>query len=816
MEEDEMEMSKEELKTWIRDQVENTRLTSPGLLEKYNLLHSLLKRREKQASNFLKLCQSVAACEEIVKELYAFLEWEYKDSDSDDESTGSGCTVQLQSKQHFHNCATSNSSDSQLSKSKAKEIKKTGHPILNRKAVVVLTRLRRSQIIRAVRRPRPQFNFRENESLSGPESDMQWQPGDEPSDSDSSLSDFNTGSKKRRKIQQKSKTRERSPPASGGSGKFAAVIDGAKTRRLTARKRISTPIKKTLTPHTSSNTDVNGKTAETIPQVRTRKTTTPEANTIKTKKPEANAVQTITCEANATTKTCEANATKTKTSEANSTKTKTSEPNATKTKTSEPNATKTKTSGANSTKTKTSEPNATKTKTSEPNATKTKTSEPNATKTKTSEANAMTTKTSEPNATKTKTSEPNATKTKTSEPNATKTKTSEPNATKTKTSEPNATKTKTSEPNATKTKTSGANSTKTKTSEPNATKTKTSEPNATKTSESNAMKTKTSEPNATKTKTSGANSTKTKTSESNATKTKTSGANAPKTKTSEANATTKTCEANTKASAERKEATTSTPSAETTVNPLNQGATLCIRTAPIMPPGEVTMNMKVLARKKELSWQLGTIKEIITKDDGRLKYKVIFEKGKSLVSGHHIAFEYSPTAEQLFIGARVVVKYTAEKPEFMPGIMAELPNRKNRMRFLVFIDNHTPVYVGLPLLRLVCKPLADPLNDITEQTHQSYMREYLKHWPHPPQTQYRVGQPVKVEHNGTLQRCEVVSIDCSLMEVSFKSDQHKEWLYRGSIRLYHMSDLRQKMVSNKDDEMNSKPTSLKGSSKATP
>ncbi|XP_041868024.1 histone-lysine N-methyltransferase SETDB1-A-like isoform X9 [Melanotaenia boesemani] len=648
MEEDEMEMSKEELKTWIRDQVENTRLTSPGLLEKYNLLHSLLKRREKQASNFLKLCQSVAACEEIVKELYAFLEWEYKDSDSDDESTGSGCTVQLQSKQHFHNCATSNSSDSQLSKSKAKEIKKTGHPILNRKAVVVLTRLRRSQIIRAVRRPRPQFNFRENESLSGPESDMQWQPGDEPSDSDSSLSDFNTGSKKRRKIQQKSKTRERSPPASGGSGKFAAVIDGAKTRRLTARKRISTPIKKTLTPHTSSNTDVNGKTAETIPQVRTRKTTTPEANTIKTKKPEANAVQTITCEANATTKTCEANATKTKTSEANSTKTKTSEPNATKTKTS------------------------------------------------------------------------------------------------------------------------------------------------------------------------GANSTKTKTSESNATKTKTSGANAPKTKTSEANATTKTCEANTKASAERKEATTSTPSAETTVNPLNQGATLCIRTAPIMPPGEVTMNMKVLARKKELSWQLGTIKEIITKDDGRLKYKVIFEKGKSLVSGHHIAFEYSPTAEQLFIGARVVVKYTAEKPEFMPGIMAELPNRKNRMRFLVFIDNHTPVYVGLPLLRLVCKPLADPLNDITEQTHQSYMREYLKHWPHPPQTQYRVGQPVKVEHNGTLQRCEVVSIDCSLMEVSFKSDQHKEWLYRGSIRLYHMSDLRQKMVSNKDDEMNSKPTSLKGSSKATP
>lgn len=75
-------------------------------------------------------------------------------------------------------------------------------------------------------------------------------------------------------------------------------------------------------------------------------------------------------------------------------------------------------------------------------------------------------------------------------------------------------------------------------------------------------------------------------------------------------------------------------------------------------------------------------------EDGRVKYKISYEdKGRSLVSGHHIAFDYSPKPEQLFVGARVVVQTNDEKPQFCPGIVAELPDRKNRMRFVGKIVN---------------------------------------------------------------------------------------------------------------------------------
>lgn len=69
-------------------------------------------------------------------------------------------------------------------------------------------------------------------------------------------------------------------------------------------------------------------------------------------------------------------------------------------------------------------------------------------------------------------------------------------------------------------------------------------------------------------------------------------------------------------------------------------------------------------------------------EDGRLKYKVSFEEnGKSLVSGHHIAYDTTPKLEQLYIGARVVVRSEENTSLFQPGILAELPSRKNRSRY---------------------------------------------------------------------------------------------------------------------------------------
>ncbi|XP_069032783.1 histone-lysine N-methyltransferase SETDB1-B-like [Embiotoca jacksoni] len=209
---------------------------------------------------------------------------------------------------------------------------------------------------------------------------------------------------------------------------------------------------------------------------------------------------------------------------------------------------------------------------------------------------------------------------------------------------------------------------------------------------------------------------------------------------------------------------------------------------PNLPEEEVKVDMMVLAKKRTMRWQRGKILDIVTKEGGRLKYKVGYEeKGKRLVSGHHIAFDASPKLEQLFVGARVVIRSPNNKFRFRPGILAELPSRKNRLRFLVFLDDHTPVYVALPLLHLACRPLENVLDDIVDGPHKTFMKQYLKDWPYPHLTQYRVGQTLNAELNEVQQRCEVQVVDCSLIQVVFQENQQKEWIYRGSLRLEHMA-----------------------------
>lgn len=86
-------------------------------------------------------------------------------------------------------------------------------------------------------------------------------------------------------------------------------------------------------------------------------------------------------------------------------------------------------------------------------------------------------------------------------------------------------------------------------------------------------------------------------------------------------------------------------------------------------------------------------------EDGRVKYKIHFEeKRKSLVSAHHIAFDYIPKGDQLDVGARVVVKHKDDDCHFSPAIMAEAPTRKNRMRFVCEMDNF--LRYGLIKLRI--------------------------------------------------------------------------------------------------------------------
>lgn len=62
----------------------------------------------------------------------------------------------------------------------------------------------------------------------------------------------------------------------------------------------------------------------------------------------------------------------------------------------------------------------------------------------------------------------------------------------------------------------------------------------------------------------------------------------------------------------------------------------------------------------------------------------------------------------------------------------------------------------------------DVLDDVPDGAHKCFMRQYLKDWPYPHLNKYRAGQSFNVELNGVMQMCEVVVIDCSLMQVVFQ------------------------------------------------
>ncbi|XP_034456370.1 histone-lysine N-methyltransferase SETDB1-A isoform X3 [Hippoglossus hippoglossus] len=507
MEEDETMMSKEELREWIRAKVKKNGLLPPDMLQKRYELQSLLERRQTMDANLLKLQESVASCEAIVRKQYSLLGWEYRDTDSDDdESSGGGSghippspceSVQSGTQARLSPAVTGHSP--LLPKQRgSKNPQRSRKRFQMKEPVVVLTRLPEWQI-RDLRPPTPPMSTSDDESLSDSDSDDQWEP--EIESSDSQCQSYNSGSKKRRKIDQVSK-------------------------------------KKQVTGHERDQADTK---------------TDADSDAAKTLKPQAK------------------------------------------------------------------------------------------------------------------------------------------------------------------------------------------EPENTEHEQGEKTPTKESSP-----------------------------------------------PANTKGVSSACVVTAFCQSDDATKDP------------PSVPQAELSVNMKVLARRRPMIWQPGKIAEIQTKEDGKMKYKVNFvEKGKSLVSAHHIALEQVPSVEQLFVGARVVIKCKVDQNSYSPGVLAELPSRKNKMRFLVFIDDHTPIYVPLHGIHLVCRPLSHPLDDIPDATHKNFMKGYLNSWPNPLLTHYPQGEIVQAEHNGVQKKCEVVMVDSSLIHVLFQEDQHKEWIYRGSMRLKHMINMRKQLESEK-------------------
>ncbi|XP_032753637.1 histone-lysine N-methyltransferase SETDB1-like isoform X2 [Rattus rattus] len=97
--------------------------------------------------------------------------------------------------------------------------------------------------------------------------------------------------------------------------------------------------------------------------------------------------------------------------------------------------------------------------------------------------------------------------------------------------------------------------------------------------------------------------------------------------------------------------------------------------------GDLIVSMRILGKKRTKTWHKCTLIAIQTVGLGK-KYKVKFDnKGKSLLSGNHIAYDYHPPADKLFVGSRVVAKYKDGNQVWLyAGIVAETPNVKNKLR----------------------------------------------------------------------------------------------------------------------------------------
>ncbi|KAL0985206.1 hypothetical protein UPYG_G00154080 [Umbra pygmaea] len=228
---------------------------------------------------------------------------------------------------------------------------------------------------------------------------------------------------------------------------------------------------------------------------------------------------------------------------------------------------------------------------------------------------------------------------------------------------------------------------------------------------------------------------------------------------------------------------------------------------PSLKDDEIKLEMSILGKKRTKTWHRGTLIAINPVGNGYCKYKVKFEnKGKSLLSGNHIAFDYHPTLERLYVGARVVAKYKDGNQVWLyAGIVAEMPNNKNRMRFLIFFDDGYASYVTLPELYPICRPMKRTWEDIEDASCKDFIEEYITAYPNRPMVLLKAGQVIKTEWEGTWWRSKVEEVDGSLVKILFLDDKRSEWIYRGSTRLEPMFNLKTNSANTQEKKMSGQP-----------
>ncbi|XP_054035325.1 histone-lysine N-methyltransferase SETDB1, partial [Dryobates pubescens] len=252
--------------------------------------------------------------------------------------------------------------------------------------------------------------------------------------------------------------------------------------------------------------------------------------------------------------------------------------------------------------------------------------------------------------------------------------------------------------------------------------------------------------------------------------------------------------------------------------------------------GDLNLGMRILGKKRTKTWHKGTLIAIQTVGAAR-KYKVKFDnKGKSLLSGNHIAYDYHPLPDRHHVGSRVVAKYkTGNQVWLYAGIVAETPNVKNKDRFLIFFDDGYASYVKEWELYPVCRPLKKAWEDIEDVSCRDFIEEYITAYPNRPMVLLKAGQLIKTEWEGTWWKSRVEEVDGSLVKILFmvgelpppptlnaqsisqlkcslvaagskewiaasplQDDKRCEWIYRGSTRLEPMFSMKTSTASTQE------------------
>ncbi|XP_046453809.1 histone-lysine N-methyltransferase SETDB1-like isoform X2 [Daphnia pulex] len=240
-------------------------------------------------------------------------------------------------------------------------------------------------------------------------------------------------------------------------------------------------------------------------------------------------------------------------------------------------------------------------------------------------------------------------------------------------------------------------------------------------------------------------------------------------------------------------------STSSTVEAIQPLMPTCKQTA--LPPNgmfihtQIKANQAIYAMRSSLLAPWGKGRVIRIKENTEMMYVIRFDTGgkpRTFPLKYLAYAESSPV--QLTVGARVIAQYVEDKDgklkpsSYYAGVIAEAPKTLNQYRYLVFFDDGYAQYCTHEQVTMVCQSSRDVWQDI-HMNSRSFVLNYLKQYPERAMVKLQRGQTVKTELNGNWFQGRVETVDASLANIYFPSENRFEWIYRGSTRLHPLFDL---------------------------